>query len=69
MTPQAQQKFIDDLITNVKATIRSKKIPPEWDGIELRQYIADQFANCVISGTMDRKRRREYNNTVITENL
>jgi hypothetical protein len=67
MTPEQQQEFVIKLTSTVQATIRSKKIPPEWDGIELRQYIADQFAQQVAD--MPRSRRKDYNNTVITENL
>ncbi len=69
MSPQAQQEFISDLIGSVQATIASKKIPPDWGGIELRQYIADKFSDCVITGTMDKRRMRDYRNVIATTNL
>jgi len=46
-----------------------EKMPDEWDGVELRQYIADMFADCVIKGTMSRKRRIAYNNEVLVKGL
>lgn len=67
MTPEDQRTFIGDLILAVRSKIINADIPPEWDGIELRQYIADQFADQVAD--MPRYRRREYRNTIITRNL
>lgn len=67
MTPEQQRTFIGDLILSVRSKILNTDIPAEWDGIELRQYIADQFAAQTCG--MHKHRRREYNNTVITRNL
>lgn len=69
MTPEQQREFVSDLTLAVRTKILNADIPPEWNGIELRQYIADQFADCVISGTMDRTRLRNYRNTILTRNL
>ena len=76
MTPLDQRKFVHQLIDNVEAEIiaklKSGKIPAEWDGHELRQYVADNFAECVMwpIGTDNRSaRRREYANTVLVNNL
>jgi hypothetical protein len=71
-TPQ-QAEFVSDLVGAVLADILKKlvdgRIPEEWDGIELRQYLADQFGHCVIVGTMGRRRSAEYRNEVIVRNL
>jgi hypothetical protein len=72
MTKEAQIEFVNDLIGSVKETvlerIKAGKIPEEWDGYELRQYLADKFTDaCYVK--MDRGRKREYTNTVIVNNL
>lgn len=71
MTRDDQRKFVDDLVTAVhKSLVTTLPNTPEyWDGIELRQLIADKFADVVISGTMDRKRAKEYRNEVLVRNL
>lgn len=52
------------------------EVPKEWDGIELRQWIADYFEAQTYSRSMrakltsaDRKRSREYRNDVLVRNL
>ena len=44
------------------------KIPEDWDGIELRRLLAERFQRQVI-GTMSRSRKREFENTVLVNNL
>lgn len=67
MTPEQQRTFIGDLILTIRTKILNADIPPEWNGIELRQYIADQFAEQVCD--MSRTRRRDYRNNILTRNL
>jgi len=55
----------DEIITNIE----TGKIPEEWDGIELRWYIAEKFNQVVFKGTGSKARKRDYNNTVIVNNL
>ena len=71
MTKAGKQKFIAELIGNVKKELIANvpKMPEEWDGIELRQYIADKFARCVISGKMSPRRKHDYDNTIMTTTL
>jgi hypothetical protein len=71
MTEQEKITFINELIENVKSEIlkKVKYMPDNWDGIELRQYISDKFADVVFKGTMNKSRKREYNNTLYTTNL
>jgi hypothetical protein len=52
------------------------EMPDEWDGIELRQFIANKFAAQCRSMSMpagltaaDRKRKRDYENEVLVRNL
>ena len=45
MTAEDKRRFIGELIDAVTITIlaRVDQMPEEWDGIELRRYIADTF--------------------------
>lgn len=71
MTRQQQYKFVRELIGNVQATVLAKlaHIPEEWDGHELRQYIAEAFE--LQAQTIDprSKRMRDYKNAVLIHNL
>lgn len=71
MNKKEKEKFISELIDTVKEEMINVvgEMPVEWDGIELRQYIADKFADCVIKGIMSRRRKLAYNNTMIVDNL
>ena len=71
MNEQDKINFVNGLIHNVrKDSILTNidKMPENWDGIELRQYIADKFADVCI-GHMSKGRKREYNNIVLVNNL
>ena len=79
MTPKDKRFFIRDLIGNVCNDILAKvdDMPDEWDGHELRRYIADRFEQASI-GVLGRgrvrssgatKRMRDYRNTVLERNL
>lgn len=75
MTYAEKRVFVDELISRVQAEIVAKipKMPDEWDGHELRRYIADQFEDCArmsqCSPGNDRKRRSYYTNNVLVNNL
>ena len=77
MTREQHKTFVYELINSVKAdiieAIDQKKLPDEWDGHELRRYIADRFDQCVFGSTAMRdKRSRRYKNyqkTVLTRGL
>jgi hypothetical protein len=55
-----QKKFITDLIGAVQKDILNEvsSFPPDWDRIELRQYIADRFAREIYE--MEYARLRRY---------
>ena len=61
LTETVTQKIVDDIFAG--------KVPAEWNGIELRQLLADRFAAAVFKDTLTGKRKREYNNTVLVNNL
>jgi len=66
-----RQEFIEELIGSVKEEIISKSpnMPDSWDGIELRQYIADRFSDAVIKRLLSGSRKRAYKNTLLISNL
>lgn len=71
-TVRSKKGFINDLISNTKKSILSKvkEMPGDWDGIELRQFIADYFeANTVIKRLLYGQRKANYNNTIRVRNL
>lgn len=45
MNKQEKKEFIENLIEDVKTEILTKinQIPEDWNGVELRMYIADKF--------------------------
>lgn len=69
MTKDEQLRLVDELINNVRKDIVAhlKDIPETWDGIELREYIAEKFNRQKAS--MSLKRKREYNNYILVNNL
>ncbi len=64
-----KQRFIEDLGTSVLSQILGSlgRVPDEWDGHELRQWLADKFSN--EASDMPRPRMRDYENAAIVHNL
>ena len=64
LTKKEKKRFVTDLTNSIKKSviqsIHSGRVPENWDGIELRKYLADLFeANSVkIVG----ERLRQYKN-------
>jgi hypothetical protein len=73
MNAKEQKSFVKELGKNVLAELYADidggKVPAEWDGIELRQLLADRFSRCVFKGYMTGKRKRNYNLNVLVNNL
>ena len=78
MNATEKKKFIRELIGNLRERILENvpRMPEEWDGIELRQYVADRFMNSTILTPAElrvrphlRKRARDYRNEVLVRNL
>lgn len=70
LTKAGKEKFIRDLCASVQASVLAQvaNMPDDWDGFELRQYLADKFEDAA-HVRMDAKRKREYKNTVAVRNL
>ncbi len=73
MTRDEQVTFVKDLITSIETKVllhlERGELPTEWDGLELRTYLKDLFANAASRVDMGRKRKSEYVNTIIISNL
>lgn len=76
MNLRQRKAFIRELIASVENEIlgNAERFPERWDGHELRRYIADTFDEktgglCAHGGRGDPRRRREYENDVIVNNL
>ncbi len=71
MTSEDQIKFINDLTENVLKDIIGevgRKIPENWDGIELRWLLAEKFAAQTFH-SLSPTRYKEYENNVIVNNI
>lgn len=73
MTKANKRKFIRELVGSVKKTALANvdKMPENWDGIELREYIADKFAEskAMPSRPYMKQRVSDYRNEVLVRNL
>jgi hypothetical protein len=70
MTRAEQETFVRELSESVINSICDKigdGIPAEWDGHELRRYIADKFE--AETTNLTNKRNRDYKNAVLVNNL
>jgi hypothetical protein len=69
MDKTSKQKFIAEYMSRIENSIMDKveKMPEDWNGFELRQYIADRFTSEIIG--MEKSRKHAYLNAVIVENL
>ncbi len=69
MTHIEREAFIREHVETVLNQVLSKvsKMPESWEGLELKQYVADGFQ--IPKRWMDPKRRRNYNNTILTTSL
>ena len=72
MDSQEQIQFVTDLTNTVRdkiiKQIEAGNIPESWDGIELRWLLRDKF-EAQTSSRADKKRKREFNNTVLVVNI
>ena len=71
MKKKEKRFFIRQLSATIVKDALSKveKMPENWDGHELRLYLADCFKAAVMSDCMKGKRLKDYRNTVLINNL
>jgi hypothetical protein len=68
MTKREQHRFVRDLLTNIhrdiRDAIRTNGIPGSWDGIELREYIAEKTDRARATHALVGQRARAYRNLI-----
>lgn len=66
MTNEEKRQFIRDLTESVTDSVLAKvdRMPDDWTGIELREYLAEAFQ--ASTWNMRPARRREYNTACLT---
>lgn len=67
-----KDKFINDVIEDLRQEVkkRTDRMPEDWDGHEIRQFIADYYTSNFIFGTaLTGKRKKDYKNTCLVDNL
>ena len=71
----AKMEFVVDFMGSIQKevlqNIASDKIPADWDGHQLREYLADKFAweRTDLMKRPHSRMRRRYKNEVIVRNL
>ena len=70
MTKGEQSIFMTKHIQDVGTQIlkKVKDLPKNWEGLELKQYIADYFQGD-IKRYFTLKRKKDYNNDIVVNNL
>jgi hypothetical protein len=75
MKASEKRKFIRSFVGSIQKEALSKvaAMPEDWDGIELRVYLADKFGweaqGGAVKRLMTRRRREDYRNAVYNNNL
>ncbi len=75
LTMPEQSALVHELIDGIRADlmrdIAAGKLPESWDGIELRQLVADRFAFLCGSEALKRNKSRmkSFRNEVLIRNL
>lgn len=64
MTPDEKEKFIKDIMFNMEMKFKNavQKMPENWAGKEIRQYMSDKFCSEVAFLKMTRQDKRDYEN-------
>jgi hypothetical protein len=77
MNKTQQKKFVRDLSTSIVqeclGKIRDGQVPENWDGHELRCWLADKFEDAASMSIIRKEPRskaaKEYRNTIATTTL
>ena len=71
MSKHERARFITELMDSMKSAMLNKveRMPDDWDGFELRQYIQDFVTENAIFRPMPSNRKKDYRNTVLVNNL
>jgi len=71
MTAKEKQSFIQELMAAMEKRMLKcvERMPEDWDGVELRQFIADTANHNTMPQLLKGKRKREYENAKMINNL
>ena len=71
MTAPEKRRFIRELVSRTREELLKKvsMVPEEWNGIELRTFVADVFKREDCRRIMSRARVHDYNNVMLVRNL
>lgn len=72
MNTNEKDAFVQSIIKDLQHEIlkRISKMPEEWDGHEIRQFIADYYnENFIIGTALQGKRKKDYKNFCLVNNL
>jgi hypothetical protein len=68
MTKRDQRRFVSDLLKSIQAdimrAIHTGLIPRSWNGIELREYIAEKAERSRATHALVGQRARDYRNHI-----
>lgn len=71
MTYDEKRAFITELCNNTRDAIMANadRMPDSWDGIELREYIAERFRENAYGFNRRGRRWNDYRNTTLIAGL
>jgi hypothetical protein len=71
MTREDKIRIINELSDSLRQTMLNKvdRLPAIWDGLEIRQWMADLVNEQINYRPIGGKRKKDYANTVLVENL
>lgn len=69
MSKEEKAQFIENMYETLKTEALKKVelMPEDWEGWELRQFIADKASDIVWPSMADKGRKRKYTNTIRTK--
>ncbi len=71
MDKRDKAEFVTNALNMLRDTIIGSidSMPDRWDGVELRWYIRDKAGETLVWGDHSHKRKREYENDRMIQNL
>ena len=70
MTKQQQIQYLsalsNSILSDMIKKIEANKVPDNWDGLELRQWLHDKT---ISPFPMSKRQRKDYNNILLTTDL
>ena len=68
-----KDKFVHSILDDLKQSIlkRVDQMPEDWDGHEIRQFIADYYTHhyCNVGSGLQGTRKKDYKNHLIVSNI